>query len=185
MSNNHVTLGKIDGIPITAERSVLAAALALWVGFAVLGRRVWRLKAGAAVAGGLLATLLHFASEIWHQMGHARAARRTGYPMSGVHLWAALGTSVYPPDEPIVPDEVHVARALGGPRASLVLTLVGSILALLAWPLRSMVSMVLAILALDNLLVFTLGALLPLKIIETDGDALIRHRRRRTIVIKE
>jgi hypothetical protein len=40
--------------------------------------------------------------------------------------------------------------------------------------------------ALDNLLVFTLGALLPLPIIETDGSVLRRHLRQpRSIVIQE
>lgn len=185
VTRERVELGKVDDLSITAERSVVPASLLLWLTFSLIGRQVWRLKPSAAVAGGLMATLLHIASEIWHQLGHARAARRTGYPMSGIHLWAALGRSVYPADEPYLPDDVHVARALGGPRASLLLALAGSALALLTWPLRSVVSMVAAIVALDNWLVFTLGALLPIKAIETDGTVLLKHWRRRTIVIQE
>jgi hypothetical protein len=186
MSDKRVEIGRVDGMPITAEPSVLWASLLMWLVVALLGRRVWRLKPGAAVAGGLLATGLHFFSEIWHQLGHARAARRTGYPMTGVHLYTALGTSVYPPDEPSLPGEVHVARALGGPRASLLLAIAGSALALLTWPLRGPVSLVTSLFALDNLLVFTLGALLPLPMIETDGSVLRRHLRQpRTIVIQE
>jgi hypothetical protein len=29
----------------------------------------------------MIAVGLHWLSELWHQKGHARAAKRTGYPM--------------------------------------------------------------------------------------------------------
>ena len=121
-------------------------------------------------------------------MGHAGAARRTGYPMTGLHMWTALGTSVYPEDEPTLPAEVHMSRALGGPRASLLLTVLGGALMVLTWPLRSVVSMVTTLFALDNLLVFTLGAFLPVPGLETDGTVIRqygRRVRRRNIVLQE
>lgn len=183
MSSDRVKVGEIQGMTITAERSVVWASLAMWLVFSFLGRRIWRLKPGEAAVGGLLATALHFLSEIWHQLGHGRAARATGYPMTGIHLWTALGTSVYPQDEPPLASEVHVARALGGPRASSVLTMAGGLLALLAWPSRSILSMVSALFALDNLLIFTLGAFLPLPLLETDGAVLLKYRRRRRMIV--
>ena len=187
MTEQPIELGEIQGVKITAERSVVWASLLLWFVFSLLGLRVWRLKPSAAVAGGVLATALHFLSELWHQMGHARAARQTEFPMTGVHLYTALGASVYPPDEPSLPGSIHVARALGGPQASLLMTVAAGLLAALAWPLRSVVSMITTIFALDNLLIFTLGALLPLPFMETDGTVLLKygHRLRRAIVLQE
>ena len=83
-------------LAISAAPSAIGGAAVLLALFSLLGRRVFRLSPGAALAGGALATALHFASELWHQSGHARAAAQTGYPMSGVRLWGALGTSLYP-----------------------------------------------------------------------------------------
>ncbi|MEZ4517598.1 MAG: hypothetical protein R3C44_12485 [Chloroflexota bacterium] len=188
MNDEEFELGDIQGIKVTAGRSVGPTSLVLWVVFSLLGWRVWRLSPRKAIAGGLIVTGLHFLSELWHQLGHARAARRTGFPMSGIHFWGPLASSVYPPNEPPLPDDIHIARALGGPRASIMMTVLGSVLALLTWPLRSLVGMITTLFALDNLLVFTLGALLPLPGgMETDGRTILNHTRNRhhNIVIKE
>ena len=48
--------------------------------------------------------------------------------------------------------------------------------------------MVSTLLALENLLVFSFGALFPLPFMETDGTTLLRHRhalRRRTVIVQE
>ncbi len=182
------TVGKISGLRVTAEPSAVGGFLFLWVVFSLLGRGVYHLRPRAAVTGGLLATGLHFLSELWHQMGHARAAERTGFPMTGVHLWGVLGTSIYPPDEPQLPDEVHIERALGGPRASLVLTLAALLVTLIVRPAGRMALMVASLFALDNLLIFTVGALLPMPVLETDGVVIRRYRqayRKRMVVIQE
>lgn len=174
---------------ISAAPSAGVGALLLTLIFSFLGRRLFRLSPSAALAGGTLATALHFLSELWHQQGHARAAARAGYPMTGVRLWGVLGTSLYPPDEPELPNEVHVARALGGPLASAWLTGAGALATLLMWPVGGVARMVSALFALENLLVFTLGAFLPLPFMETDGTTLLRHRRAagrdRRIVIQD
>ncbi|MBX7251031.1 MAG: hypothetical protein K1X50_03540, partial [Candidatus Promineofilum sp.] len=83
---------------ISAAPSAGVGALLLAAAFGFVGRRLFRLSPAEAVAGGVLAAALHFLSELWHQKGHARAATRTGYPMTGVRLWGVLGTSLYPPD---------------------------------------------------------------------------------------
>ena len=164
---------------LSAAPSAGIAALLMAAILAFVGRRLFRLPPGAAVAGGVLATALHFFSELWHQGGHVRAAARAGYPMTGVRLWGLLGTSLYPPDEPEAPDEVHVARALGGPRASGVLAAAGGLAALLAWPAGGVARMVSFLFALENLSVFTIGALLPMPFMETDGGTILRLRRAR------
>jgi hypothetical protein len=125
----------------------------------------------SALAGGLAAAFLHYCSELWHQLGHAAAARRTGYPMSGIMFWAALSTSLYPKNEGALPRDIHIPRALGGPTSSFVLFLVAGLLALALKPFGGAAYWVIVFLCLDNLLVFSLGALRPLGF--TDGSTLL------------
>jgi len=181
-------IGKIGKLDITADTSAAAGGLLLWAVLSAVGRWLFRLRPGAALAGGLIATGLHFLSELWHQAGHARAAETTGYPMTGVHLWGVLGASIYPGDEPELPGEIHVARAMGGPRASVLLAVAGIALALLTRPLGGAVHMVALLFALENWLVFTLGAFIPLPFMETDGTILQRYRqnhRKRSLTLPE
>ncbi len=181
-------LGRIGKLNITAGPSAGVGFLILWPLFSLLGLKAFRLRPGMALAGGFLATMLHFASELLHQLGHARAAERTGYPMEGVHLWGVLGSSVYPADEPELAPEIHVERALGGPRVSALLAAGGGVAALMTHRSGKLGFMVSSLFALENLTVFTLGALLPLPFIETDGTILQRYRgahRKRMVVIQE
>lgn len=181
-------LGHAGNLAISAEPSAAAGAVLLLVIFSTIGRRVFRLSPREALAGGLLATALHFLSDLWHHAGHARAAERTGYPMTGVRLWGVLGTSLYPPDEPELPGEVHSARAMGGPKASAWLALAGAVAALLTRPLNRVAFMASVMLALENLLIFSVGAFLPLPFLETDGTTLRRQRqahRKRMVVIQK
>ena len=175
-------------LAISAAPSAGGGALLLWAVFGFIGRRFFRLSPGVALAGGALAAALHFVSELWHQSGHARAAAATGYPMTGVHLWGLLGTSLYPPDEPELPGEVHARRALGGPRASVWFAAVGGLLALATRPIGGLAHMVSTLFALENLLIFSLGAFVPLPFMETDGTTLLRYRhvhRPRRVIIQE
>ena len=153
-------IGHIFGLELSARRSSIFGSIALWVLFAILG---WFLSAnpGSAVLFGLVCTLLHWLSEMVHQFGHARAARRTGYPMRGVRLWFVLGQSLYPADEPPLPGRVHVRRALGGPIASILTGCLLGLLALLIYPNNDLFGWVLIVLMLDNLLVLGFGALPP------------------------
>lgn len=186
--NDRVPLGKVGKLDITAEPSAAGGFLLLWAVFSFLGAKLFRLRPGAAATGGLLAATLHFVAEMWHQLGHARAAEQTGYPMEGVHLWGVLGTSVYPAGEPELPPEIHVERALGGPRASASLTIAAGILASLVRPFSRLAFMIASIFALENSLIFTIGAFLPLPFLETDGTTLQRYRaahRKRMVVIQE
>lgn len=181
-------LGDMGQLEVTSSRSAAGGFLLLWVLFSALGLKLFRLKPGAALMGGLIGSFLHFLSELWHQAGHARAAEQTGYPMEGVHLWGVLGTSVYPIDEPELPGEVHVRRALGGPRASAVLAVAGWLLVLATWPVRGIAFMIATLFALENTFIFYLGAFIPLPFLETDGETIRRYwstHRRRNLVVKE
>jgi hypothetical protein len=126
---------------------------------------------------GLAAALLHWLSEAWHQTGHAWAARRSGHPMTGVVFWAVLGTSLYPADEGDLPDAVHVRRALGGPLFSLGLTIVAGGLVLALRPGGGLARWIALFTAVENLLVFTLQAAVPLGF--NDGTVLWQAWRQR------
>ncbi|NUM45008.1 MAG: hypothetical protein HUU38_09895 [Anaerolineales bacterium] len=165
-------LGTFLGLKFTLQPSSLIATFGLWGSLTVVGLRGFSLPWWEAVFGGLLATMLYWVSEIWHQYGHALAARWVGYPMIGVELWWAFGRSIYPTDEPELPARVHIRRALGGAPASLVLTLLaGGIM--LGMPPDGRWYWLGGYFFLINLLVFTVGAFLPLGF--TDGSTLLRY----------
>src|SRR2546423_15637677 len=104
---------------LSAEPSAVAGSLALWGAWTGVAARALAAPRGAAAVGGLIAVGLHWASALVHQLGHARAARRTGHRMAGIRCFALLSASLYPPDEPPLPGAVHRRRALGRPSASL------------------------------------------------------------------
>jgi hypothetical protein len=135
---------------------------------------VWRFTIADFVSApliGLAISVSHWAVLIVHHLGHAAAAWAAGHPMSGIRLWGWLATSLCPEDEPVLPVAVHIRRAMGGPLASVVFA-VGIIYAALglhskgnqAWSL-------LAFVALDSLLIFGFGSLIPLGF--NDGSTLI------------
>jgi hypothetical protein len=168
--------GRLAGLEISALPSAIAGFLLVWV---VLGgvALLLGLSVGEAIVGGLLGAILHWIVDTLHQLGHAWAARRTGYPMTGVRFWWVLSSSIYPADEPHLPAVTHVRRAVGGPVASAIVSLLSGIVAL-ALALGSAGGLLwwLALFFfLDNLLVFTLGSLLPLGF--TDGSTLLQARK--------
>lgn len=164
-------VGEISEVEVRAERSALLGALILWslayVGFTLAFDLP---PLSAALAAGVYVAL-HWFLLAWHHLGHALAARSTGYPMSGLHISGLLASDRYPSDEPPLPAGLHARRALGGPVASLVLT---AVLAGLGWWLKESSPLLRLgpwILAAENVLVFILGALLPLGF--TDGSTLL------------
>lgn len=165
-------LGTLAGLRLTAGPSALAGSALLWALLSGIAAVALRVPLAAAIVGSLVAVLLHWASELAHQLGHATAARATGHPMTGVRLWWLLGMSRYPRDEGSLPAAVHIRRALGGPAASLLLTLAAAGVALALRPAGGAAWWVALFWALENLLVFTLGAFVPLGF--TDGSTLLR-----------
>ena len=63
---------------------------------------------------GLAFVVFHQMGQLFHQLGHALAARATGYPMSGIRFEYIFSYSEYPPNEPTLPARVHIQRSLGG-----------------------------------------------------------------------
>jgi hypothetical protein len=132
----------------------------MWVLFAGAGHYLFHAAFAAALMGGLIAALLHVCSEVFHQLGHAVAARATGYPMTGIRLWWMLGSSLYP-----------------APSASALLTVVALVLWLLLRAVTPEWSWVGLVFFVDNLVFYTLGSFLPLGF--TDGSTLLRWLPRR------
>lgn len=164
-------IGRLAGLQLSAAPSAVMASVVLWLLLSSLAFWLLRLPLGTAVLGGLLGTWLHWFSEIMHHLGHAWAARRVGFPMAGLRLWFLLGVSLYPRDEGDLPATIHIRRALGGPLLSLLLSILGASLALLLRASGGLAYWLALFFCLENLFVFSLGALLPLGF--TDGNTLL------------
>jgi hypothetical protein len=169
-----IQLGKLAGLNLSARWSAVIALAGLWVVLSVVGVTLLGLTAGQAILGGLVGVGLHWASLLVHHLGHAWVARRTGYPMVGVRFWVLFGTSLYPENEPELPAKIHIRRALGGPFTSFMLTGLGAVLFLLFLPRGGLLVWLAAFFFLENMFLFTLGALLPLGF--TDGSTLLAWR---------
>jgi hypothetical protein len=170
-------LGTIYGVKVTARPSAIIASIALWAVATEVATAFFHASLGAGILQGLVVTLIHWVSDLLHQFGHAIAARSMGYPMSGLRLWFLLSSGLYPLDEPELPPRTHVRRALGGPIMSLIVTIIAGAI---AWLLRSAGSpytWIAVFAVLDNFVIFTLGAFLPLGF--TDGSTLLRLWRER------
>lgn len=157
--------------------AVLIVSLLLLVALTALGQWLG-LRSEQALIFAVLATCLHWLNEIVHNLGHAWAARRTGFPMTGVLLWG-LATSEYPPDEGDLPGAVHIRRALGGPVLSTLYGLAAGIIALMLGPQAGVLYWLLLFVAFTNALIFGPAALLPLHIgaFMSDGATILKHLR--------
>lgn len=176
--NRTFNLGETFGLKIRAKPTALLSALLIWIAVSIAGVKLLKLKPEKAIPGGFLAMLIHFLSEWWHQFGHAQAAEQTGYPMQGIEFSGPIARSQYPQNEGVLSAEVHIQRALGGPIFSLMLAIISGLITLALRPFGDPVLLVTIFSFADNLLVFTIGALMPLGF--TDGSTLIywiRHRR--------
>ncbi|HZQ05739.1 MAG TPA: hypothetical protein VFD70_04115 [Anaerolineae bacterium] len=171
--NHKFELGRLFGLEISAKSSALVGFIVVWIVLSAIGLFLLKLSPIESFVGGFIGACLHWLSELIHNFGHAIAAQRTGYPMSGIRFANVLGFSRYPKDEPPLPAQIHIRRALGGPAISFVVTII-ALLILLAVQNGGGLAFWLAVwFFLDNLLVFSLGALLPLGF--TDGSTLVKY----------
>lgn len=171
MSKKRIPLGHHFGLDLSLRPSVFGWAALLLAALAGLGAWWFKFGAGMALVFGLLATVLHYGSELWHQLGHAAAAKKTGWPMSGLHFFTVLAVGRYPQDEPDLPAEIHIRRALGGPVRSLTTAAALGALAYFLRPAGGLAYALVLFAAWWNFVVFTLGSLLPLRFL--DGGTLL------------
>jgi len=97
--------------------------------------------------------------------------------MEGVLYFMVLAISLYPRDEPELPAEIHIRRALGGPVGSVALGLFGGIVTWALHPFGGVLYWLAWFTFLENLLFFGLGALIPVGF--TDGVTLLKWWKRR------
>jgi hypothetical protein len=163
-------LGRVAGLDVSFVRSTFIGMLVIFALSTLL--LMSRFPLGQALLGGLLSTVLYWFSEFIHQWGHARAARSTGHPMTGIRFWGALSSSLYPANEATLPAEVHIRRALGGPIISLTAAVIlGALLMALLPQSDGLPWWVMLFVFLINLFVFGLGSFAPLGF--TDGSTLL------------
>ncbi len=119
---------------------------------------------------GLSVAAYHALAQCVHQLGHALAARSTGFPMTGIRYEQAFAYSEYPPDEPTLPDSVHIRRSFGGIAGTALMLLIATLLwsrqgRATNWFTRWLLGSIL----LDSLLLFFASAVL------SDGMLFIRE----------
>ena len=167
-----VKIGSFSGLEIHVRPSIIPVAILIWAIFSLLGLRLFKWKPVSAASVGFLAMVIHFGSETWHQLGHAKMAEQTGYPMKGMEFWGPLATSVYPHNEGMLSADVHIQRAIGGPLFSLTFALIAGAVSLALRPFGGPALVLVFFTFLDNILVFTIGALFPLGF--NDGSTIIQ-----------
>ncbi len=176
---NEFKIGKVAGLILSVVPLAVVGSILLLVLLSGIAIGVLHFNVGEAILASLLAVVLHWISVLVHHIGHAWAARRTGYPMIGIRFGTLglLATSLYPPDEQTLPAKIHIQRALGGPLGSLLFSMVALLVAHIFWTVNDVLGWVGTFFFLDNLLVFTLGVFVPLGF--TDGSTLLQVWRKR------
>lgn len=177
-----LSLGSPFGLRTTISSAGIASYLIAVPPLAWLAAKLLSLNLTSALAAGALSSVLMFLSDWLHQLGHARAARRTGYPMVGIHFTSPFSISVYPRDEPSLSPAVHMRRALGGFWVNLLIGLLLAPAAIYLWPRGGLVAWLTAFTSAFNFFVIGLGSLLPIDIpgvFTVDGGTLLRLWRNR------
>lgn len=167
-----IQLGKFFGLQITMIPLIYAGIAFIWVGLTLLGYFAFDIPLGESILLGFIGMLLHYVSELIHCLGHAIAAKSTGYPMVGIQLGflGIFGRTVYPKDEPELPSSTHIRRALGGPIINLILSIILFVI-LAVW--RGNWYWLGLFIFLDNLFVYTLQVFLPFGF--NDGSTILRE----------
>jgi Zn-dependent protease len=172
-----IQLGKLFGLQIGVFPLAIAGTFIVWGGVTLTLFYGIKLPLGESIFFGLIAALLHWTSELIHSLGHAYAAKRTGYPMIGITFGALalFALTRYPKDEPDLPPALHIRRALGGPIINGLL----SIILYLLLPLwRGDWLWIGLFTLLENIFVYTLQVFLPLGF--NDGSTILNNLRRKT-----
>lgn len=171
-----IHLGKLFGLQISILPLAFVGTLVLWIGLTAVAIFAIKIPFGESLLMGFIAALLHWTFELIHSLGHACAAKQTGYPMTEISLgtFVLLGTTRYPKDEPELPPSIHIRRALGGPIINGLL----SVILYLLLPFWSGNWYWLGLFALlENIFVYTLQVFLPLSF--NDGGTILRNLQRK------
>jgi hypothetical protein len=153
-------LGNLFGLQMSFIPPLWAGVAFVWIALSLVGFLGFDIPLGESILLGFIGMLLHYVSELIHCLGHAVAAKSTGYPMNGIRfgLFGIFAQTMYPKDEPELPSSTHIRRALGGPIANLIV----SIILFFILPLwRGNWYWLGLFVFLDNLITYTLQVFLP------------------------
>ncbi len=185
-TESEIPLGSIAGLPVTARASFFPVRLAFAVFLLLFGRFVFKLSSPKALLFALVASVLDPLIILIHQLGHAWAAKKTGWPMNGISFWSLFSTCYYPPDEPELPPEVHLRRAIAGPLVSFLNGLIVGLLGLRFFPRKGIGRLLVKFWILDASVMRSIGALGPVSF--SDGPTIrywakrfLAERNRRTM----
>lgn len=178
---SEIQLGSIAGLRVSARPSFFATRLLLLTALVLTGRFIFKLSRPKAVLGALIASVLDPIIILIHQLGHAWAAKRTGWPMIGISFWSLFSTCIYPSDEPELSASVHLRRAVGGPVASFLNGLIIGIPALWLLPRKGVARLLALFWVIDACVVRSLLALGPVS--WSDGPP-VRYWARRLLADK-
>lgn len=153
-------LGTLAGVKIIIDPIVIVMFFIVWFIFSLLARQA-NLSRKESILGGFLAALIHWFTEIVHQMGHVWAAKQTGYPMTKIRFMGPFSQTIFPEDEPKLPPDVHIQRALGGPLASFGLSGIAWIILQLLAPIGGLIAWTGRFFFRENFFFGALGTLAP------------------------
>jgi Zn-dependent protease len=119
MGRSSIRLGRIFGIPVALDWSLLVIAGLLTVSLAAdqLPAEFPGQPAGAYWIVGLVAAGLFFASVLAHELAHSLVARRHGVEVDGITLWMLGGVAKLGGESPTAGAELRIASA--GPATSI------------------------------------------------------------------
>jgi hypothetical protein len=155
---------------ITIENDAIAAWIVMLIVLEVLALFTSPLSFFGAVFSGAIVATLHFVGQFVHQMGHATAARLTGYPMKGMRFSRVFSHSEYPKGQKGLTDGQHVQRALGGVVGAFVWVLVMGAAFLATRGAAPAWEWIFAVALLDAAVIFLVSA------IYSDGVMFIRRK---------
>ncbi|MFN3491611.1 MAG: hypothetical protein ACK40V_05260 [Anaerolineales bacterium] len=121
-----INIGKLFGLQISFIPLVCIGIVGIWLSLSLLGSYTLDVPLGESVILGFAAMLLHYLLELIHSLGHAIAAKWTGYPMVEIRfgVYGFYAQTIYPIGEPQLSSSTHIIRALGGPIANLILAFI-------------------------------------------------------------
>ncbi len=174
---NRKTFGPIFGVKIYLMPNATYGSILLWLVLASICLLVFEWPPLQVIIFSTFGVLLHWLAAFSHQFGHILAARQTGYPMKAISMWWVLSGSIYPKDEPELPPDTHLYRAVGGPVFSLGMSFISLLLTFFVQSLGDTAVYLTLFFAADNFFIFSIGALIPLGF--TDGSTIIKYWRLR------
>jgi hypothetical protein len=124
MKSTHI--GSLFGLQISFTPLIFLGIAGIWVALSLVGYFAFDIALGESIFLGFIATILHYVLELIHSLGHAFVAKQVGYPMTEIRfgVYGIYAQTIYPKDEPELDSSIHIRRALGGPIANLILSVI-------------------------------------------------------------